>query len=54
MYSINIPLSYTLQSLNIILTSLRLCNIYNAVKGNYNIFNAAHMMIGFCVFFIPK
>lgn len=34
MFSVNIPFSYTLQSLNIILTSLTLDNIYNAVKGN--------------------
>lgn len=34
MYSINIPFSYTSQSLNIILTSLTLDNIYNVVTGN--------------------
>ncbi len=34
MFSINIPFSYTLQSLNRILTSLTHDNIYNAVKGN--------------------
>lgn len=34
MYSINILFSYTLQSLNIILTSLTLDNIYSAVKRN--------------------
>lgn len=52
MYSINIPFSYTLQSLNIILTSLTLDNIYNVWKEINNMLSTE--MIEFLYFFIPK
>lgn len=42
MYSINIPLSYTLQSLNIILTSLTHDYIYNAVRRKLIFSTAEH------------